>query len=308
MNKLLKKIALCSAPVWLLALSGQTYAWTMIQDCEGGPANTLPSNSSTSYWGTNSRYSTEQINTGKQSCKFSIAQGSEGWPSSGGPLEWGAIFPLPSNVSVGQEVWMRVNIFMPTGFQISTNSGMLKFMRLHTKTSTANTGCLDLLMGATNGISIWDTVLKKDTFPPFVLNFEGNPGNTMVGTRPTNDVGYGKWESYEIYVKVDSVSKANGGMGEVRAWKNNQLMADVTTQTSAGDKTGVIDSLYLFTYWNGTSPSNQYLYMDDLIITTDTPANRDAKGNAFIGGNVVSSNPVISAPQSPSNFSVIKTI
>jgi len=107
---------------------------------------------------------------------------------------------------------------------------------------------------------------------------------------------------------VDSVIKNNGGVGEIRVWKNNKLIANFPQRISAVDKTGVIDSLYLFTYWNGNAPQTQSLYVDDVIITTDTPANRDANGYPFIGGSVANSAPATSAaPQSPPNFSVIKT-
>ena len=300
MQKYFKKLLWCWVSCTFLCLSIQARAWTMTQDCEGGAVNTLPVNTSTSYWGTNSRYSAEQFASGKQSCKFSIAKGSEGWPSAGGPLEWGAIFPLPAAVPVGKEVWMRLRLFVPNGFQIVSNSGMLKFMRLHTRTATTNNGCLDFLFGT--GLPLWNAAISKDVYPQHIVSWEGAPALTFIGDKNKSPVTLGAWETYEVYVKVDTVSKAKGGGGQFRAWKNNILIADVPTQVSAADSTGVIDSLYVFTYWNGTSPQTQSLYMDDLKMTTDIPSNRDANGYPFIGGTVA--NNAGSPPQSPSNVSV----
>jgi len=289
MIKLLKQAIAYALPAAFLALPLPAMAWTHHIDCEDGAPGTLPANqkgTDAAYWGTNTLYSTEQVGTGKQSCKFSIKQGSEGWPGTGGPLEWGAIFKLPVAVNVGEELWTRVSVFLPNDFQIVSNSGMLKFIRLHTRTATTNTGCLDLLMGDKR-IPLWDQLLKRDSYPPYVMSFEGRPRLTMVGTRPTDDPVLGRWETYEVYVKLDSVSVDNGGMGIVRVWKNNKLISNGTNQVAASDKTGIIDSIYLFTYWNGTAPADQYAYMDDMIITNERPANRDANGYAFIGAPIM---------------------
>lgn len=289
MIKLPKQAIACALLAAFLASPLPALAWSSRVDCEGGAANTLPANKTgpgAIFWGNNTRYSTEQVGTGKQSCKFSIKAGSEGWPSSGGPLEWGSIFSLPASLKVGEELWVRVSVFLPNDFQIVTNTGQLKFIRLHTKTVTTNTGCLDLLMGVKN-TPLWDTLLKRDTYPPYIASFEGRPGLTMVGSRPIDDPALGRWETYEIYVKLDSVSVNNGGMGVMRVWKNNRLIINATNQVAAADKSGIVDSVYLFTYWNGTAPADQYAYMDDMILTNERPANRDANGYAFIGAPAI---------------------
>ncbi len=48
---------------------------------------------------------------------------------------------------------------------------------------------------------------------------------------------------------------------------------------------GVIDYLYLFTYWNNEAPPTNHVFIDDLVIATSTnpPPNRDAAGNRRIG-------------------------
>jgi hypothetical protein len=149
-------------------------------------------------------------------------------------------------------------------------------------------------------IQLWDPILKKDVYPPLNINFEGRAGLTMVGVRPTDDVQKGKWETFEIYIKHDSVSQANGGMAVERIWKNNKLLINATHQTTAVDKTGIVDAVYLFTYWNGSAPADQYLYMDDLIMTNERPTNRDANGYAYLGSPVMAG----AVPAAPGNLVV----
>jgi len=183
-------------------------------------------------------------------------------------------------------------------------------LSVFTRTPTTNSGCLDFLFGVP-GFSLWDVLTNKDVYPPHVLSWEGNSKSTFIGTRPANDIAYDRWETYEVYVNHDSVSKDAGGKGEVKIWKNNTLIADVTSQVSALDKSGVIDGVLLFTYWNGNSPATQSLYVDDIIETTDRPANRDASGNAFIGapimGATTAPSPLQSPPTPPSSI-IIKSI
>jgi hypothetical protein len=94
----------------------------------------------------------------------------------------------------------------------------------------------------------------------------------------------GKWETYELYLSLDSVGKASGGQAEVRVWKNNQLLFDLTSDKTLADSSTYAESLFLFTWWNEVAPLSQSLYVDDIIVTSDTPSNKDAAGNAFIGG------------------------
>lgn len=246
-------------------LAPNTLAWTVEMDCELDGTNQLPPPVSGVTWGSLTTLSTTNIFEGQKSCRFFIEKGTEGWPSSGGALEWGSIFSLPQNVRVGQELWLRFAIYVSPTFPITTNTGALKFIRLKTRVSdkTRNTGCLDFLMGDPRKV-IWDPVNKKDVSPPFIVNFEGAPNLTPVGQRPKHDVRKGSWETYEIYVKVDNIPKRQGGGGLMKIWKNNQLVDTLDNQVIVADSTGYIDALFLFTYWNGNAPSDTYALIDNL--------------------------------------------
>jgi hypothetical protein len=195
----------------------------------------------------------------------------------------------------GAEVWTRVSLFIPSSFNITTNTGVLKFMRVHTANSSGgNEGYHDLLI-SNPGTTQWDAGVGNWT-ASYIYNYEGFAKLIGVGTVPTNDAVKGKWETYEIYVKLDSTSKDAGGMGEVRIWKNNTLLLDRTNTATLVGSSSIADAFYLFTYWNGNAPATQSLYVDDVIVTSDTPANKDSAGHPFIGGTTPKS---AAAPMPP---------
>jgi len=279
--------------LWLLQPM-RANAWTTHIDCEGGTLglNVLQNllNTFTVVF-TKTIYTNEQVGTGSQSCKMGITQGSDGWS------EWGAIYKFPSNLNVGSQLWARVSLYVPAGFNY-TASPWLKFMRIHTASpSNTNQGYRDLYINPPTG-TVWDGALNKDVSAPYSFYYEGKPLVRTLGTRPANDIAFGQWETYEIYYKLDTVSKAAGGTGEIRIWKNNQLLADLTDQTTLVDAQTFAESLFLFTYWNANAPATQSLYVDDVIVTSDTPSNRDAAGNPFIGAPVVSTK---APPMPPGN-------
>jgi len=269
----------------LLAQPMVASAWTKHIDCEGGTLNSkvLDGGGGINLFSstfTLTTYSRDQVATGSQSCKMGITSGTDGWGN------FGAISTFPSKIASGSEVWVRVSLFLPTGFNVSTNTGMLKFLRVHTASSSGgNEGYHDLLI-AKPGATFWGADGKEYT-ASYISNYEGGGYPVGVGTRPANDAVLGKWESYEMYVNFDPVSKDAGGKGEVRIWKNNQLLLDRTNNGTLRSASSVSDSFYLFTYWNGNAPATQSLYVDDIILTSERPANRDAKGNPFIGGSTV---------------------
>jgi hypothetical protein len=266
---------------FLLSCSNAS-AWTTNINCEGTSGTKVAEGGANHFASVFSKtiYSTEQVADGAQSCKMGITAGSDGWG------EFGAIASFPSHMARNGEVWIRLNLFIPSGFNVSTNTGVLKFMRVHTASSGgANEGYHDLLISKP-GSSFWDTVLGNIS-SSYVYNYEAFAKLLAVGIPPTDDFKTGRWEAYELYVKFDSVSRNAGGQGTVRIWKNNKLLYERRDQATLRSADSYADSFYLFTYWNGNAPATQSLYVDDVIVTSDTPANKDAAGNAFIGGNAV---------------------
>ena len=145
---------------------------------------------------------------------------------------------------------------------------------------------------------------KKQTDSPYYYYYETVVRQEYPGVFSGDRIEKGVWESYEIYYKFDTLSVDEGGTGVVRIWKNNKLLSNLTNQITLNNSTTVADSFYLFTYWNGNAPKDQHLYIDDIIMTSDTPVNTDDNGFRFIGGSIGSDSRSVS-PMPPSGLEVI---
>jgi len=129
--------------------------------------------------------SSEAAHRGHRSARMAIHQGDQG-----GFGRWGGIIPIQPVLRRGSEIWVRLFVLWPEGFEFSAAPWM-KFIRLHNRTD------------------------------------------------------------------VPTISTADG----------------------------VIDYLYLLTYWNNEQPPANHLFVDDIAIATSAcpPPNSDASGNACIG-------------------------
>jgi hypothetical protein len=112
-------------------------------------------------------------------------------------------------------------------------------------------------------------------------------------------------------VKFDTVAVKNGGQAEIRFWKNGALMADLTDRITMKTTASYSDQTNLFTYWNGGAPATEAMYVDDLVLTTDTPSAKDAAGHPYVGvgsttggSTGTSSTTPVAVPDPPSSVSV----
>lgn len=127
---------------------------------------------------------------------------------------------------------------------------------------------------------------------PFVFGYEGFTGNPEVESDqywvPIGDASHypvqDSWESYEFAVTLDTVSVDKGGQGRVKFSRNGILIADITDHTTLKNADAYSHRALLFTYWNGGSPKDQHMYADEIIITNETPSERDSHGNYYLKG------------------------
>jgi len=209
-----------------------------------------------------------ESSSGSNACKFWIQQNSKG-PYGGG-------LNHPSPLAKGDEVWLRLRVFMPNGYDYTApgEGENLKFLRFRTIAASDRSN---------HGYDDWYLLSKKHgSGKPFGYIYEGYLAWTYFGS-DSDVIQLGKWETYEFNIKFDNTSVNNGGKARVRTWKNGDLLADITNSpTLKTSDTIVIDTL-LFSYWNGGSPATQELYVDDIVLTTDLPSGRDKQGNPYIG-------------------------
>jgi hypothetical protein len=236
----------------------------------------LPVNGSCEGLGSGRSYvSSEESYSGLNACTMWIEEGMTGWGT------WGGTVKFPQTLSGGDEIWVRVRVFMPEGFDYTApgEGGRLKFLRVRTKTATGDhIGYDDIYL---NG---------PDADPPYGFIYEGMGRWQMFGspeTRPKT----GQWETFEWHMRLSSSLTVDEDGALIRFWKNNELLLESTQRKTLVSNDDIANYLYIFTYWNGGSPQTQHLYIDDLVVTTETPPNLDEYGNPFIGAALKSSPP-----------------
>ncbi|TCI85145.1 hypothetical protein [Tenacibaculum sp. M341] len=215
----------------------------------------------------NSVYDNEHVFEGSMSCKMTIEEGETGFGY------WGGYIPHPEKLLEGDELWFRIRILFPEGFDYYSygEGNRLKFLRVHSETSDGeNIGYNDVYVD------------MKGSDNPFKYIYEGRQQWVNIGT-PEHLPKFNEWETYEFYIRFHSKSKDEGGEGIVRFWKNGELLQEITHLKTLKFDTAKVGRSLIFTYWNGGAPKTQSLWVDDVVLTSDIPNKKDAKGNSFIG-------------------------
>jgi hypothetical protein len=208
----------------------------------------------------------EKAHRGDRSARMAIHQGDKG-----GFGRWGGIIPINPALPRGTEIWVRLYVLWPQDFEFSASPWM-KFIRLHNRTANGkNGGYNDLYVdNADDGKSVLRTI--KETHDRW-KTYDGPP-------LPRN-----RWENFEVYLFIDNESVDAGGQGRFRVWRDDELIFDRTDVPTISTVDGVIDYLYLFTYWNNETPPMNHVFIDDLVIATSAspPRNKDDAGCRRIG-------------------------
>ena len=188
---------------------------------------------------------------------------------NGGFGQWGGIVRMP-DVPEDASVWVRLWVRWPEGFEFSASPWM-KFLRLHNRTASGdNGGYNDLYVDNAEGP---ESVLRviKETHDIWEV-YDGDP------------IPRETWERYEMQIVVDDVSVDDGGQGRFRVWRDDQLIFDRTDVPTVTGPGGVLDGLYIFTYWNNEAPPHNVAYIDELAISIDEPPpHTDASGLPVFG-------------------------
>lgn len=220
----------------------------------------------------NTRYTDEKAYSGGRGLKLTIEEGSKGFGSLGGIIDFPRCDSFGGRVlKKGDEVWVRVHVFFPSDFEFNQN-GRNKFLRLRTFDSSGNSeGYNDLY---------FDGMLDTTTYDYI---FEGLQRWYAMGDR--DDLfPLGQWRTVEYYLKLDDKTEDEGGDARLRVWIDGQLIGDTGSRANLLTPDSYIESLYFFTYWdNDGAHLTQSFYVDDLIVTSDTPDNVDSNGFPFIG-------------------------
>jgi hypothetical protein len=261
--------------LYSLLCTSVAFAWTVNADFETGAlGNKAQGNDAFSEAFRYSTYTSKITHSGKQAAQLKIDQGTNGWGN------WGGRFNYPSKLYEGDEVWFRIFLYLPDGFNFKASGQGIKAQRIHTASpSGANEGYIGTLLGQ-GGINV-----GSEVDPDFYNVYTTYETRSHLGPNlPT-----GKWITLEQYVKFSSTR------GTYRVWRDGELIfEDINAKTLRTSKS-ISDYIYLFTYWNGDAPATQHAYLDDVIITNQKPSNVDRNGNPYIGAgsfeNIAPPNP-----------------
>jgi len=265
--------------LFFVLIPSLAFAWTKTATFESGTiGNIANSTSGFDYAGTATKYSSDKSAGGSKSAKMSWTTGNEGWNLTHGEITY------PQNVSNGQEIWARGYYYLVSPWSWANASGASEFIKI-------------LRIGTTHG------------FHSFIANGSGHiiASNEPAGFGPITSatLDINAWNCLEIYVKLSTTDPI------YRMWKNGVLIYEDRSHVTLLNSGDVAIRSIIMSTWNGGVSQNQTEYVDDFVITTDTPAGRDATGHPMIGTlgstSVDITAPVVTAftvPATASNLTV----
>jgi len=241
------------------------YAWTKHLDFEEGITGT----EGFSFIGSTVSQTKALSHSGSYSAQILFAAGDRCWDDQ---LTCGAGFnDFPTTVGIGTELWTRVYFYFPSDFDWGDNDrqGWRKILRY--------------TIGSRGNISIGGFWGNSGNECEIIGNTEAGNHYTYYDQFSGINFPAGQWHSVEQYVKFGTTDETTRHM----IWLNGDLIFDsinfVTNNPVLGSSSDILTRILFFSYWNGGVRISQNAYIDNIIITSETPAQRDAKGNPMIG-------------------------
>ena len=223
-------------------------------------------------------FSNEQAYSGDISLKTTVPEGSTGFGSLGGVVNFTKLENGRELVK-GDEIWIRVRLYIPSDYQF--NSGRSKFIRFRTghedeDGNKISDGYDDLYLDGS-------TPLDDPDYEPYWFIYEGAQRWYRMGKK-IDWVGRDRWRTIELHLKFDDKTESEGGKSLVRVWVDGKLVGETKERRTLKHSYDTVYALYFFTYYgNETSPKEQSFYFDDLYFTTKKPDHSDEHGNPCIG-------------------------
>lgn len=260
--------------LFLSLISVNSFAWVISADFEQGAVGS-PARGDDAFDNPKATtvISADRAISGKQSAISTIRQGDDGF------RDWGGQWSFPSELAEGDEIWYRVWVYYPAGFDFSCGCPEgIKFMRIRTYSQQgAYEGSWDYYLRADGAVMA--TGLNQEAF--YKINHP-YPFDDIRGIG--GPITTGVWHAFEHYIKFS----ATAGQGIIRAWLDGRLIFEDRVTPTLVSPTSKVSQATLWTYWNNMAPRTQSAYVDDVIITNEAPSARDDQGNLFVGTGDVS--------------------
>lgn len=197
-------------------------------------------------------------------------------------------FNLPSDLREGDELWIRIYLYVPQGFDWSCNP-ITKLVRIAISNSEGksegycsilatkpiNYGCNSGSPNKFGFMVIGEEMNSNQKPPPICQNKNSRDGGAFLET--------GMWHCIELYLRI-SFAK-----GITRSWHNGILRHEYFYPTIPlsgyvpREKTKNWTQHHLLGWWNGGPSRDQHIYFDNMIITNQRPSKTDLEGNYMIG-------------------------
>ena len=279
-----------------LFMMGQAQAWTVNATWEKFAAGTATGGDQNiglgdGLWISNSRESVvaTPVHSGQKSLRIHLPGGTED--------TWQNDFRLPTSITEGGQIWARFYVYVPTGFDWTSNPITKLFRLAVVDGSGGQAGYISILISRPSNYSCAGS---PNDFGYIVGGEEILSASGFVcqnkNTAQLNFLAPGAWHALELYAKASA-----NGAGILRIWHNGELIWEKTglNNIPAGGAIYAGDGNYtghFMGWWNGGVPKDQDLYFDDFRYTNDTPTKVDAAGNFMIGtlGSVM-----LAAPSAP---------
>ncbi len=226
----------------------------------------------------NTVYTDEESYSGGKALKLTVNEGSRGYGTLGGTISFENCEHVGGKrLYKGDELWIRTRLFFPEGFEFNVN-GRNKFLRVrafhYEDGNKVSEGYNDLYI---------DGHPRDEGYRPFQFIFEGEANWYTMG-----NIGdffkRGEWKTVEYYLRLDNEKESEGGQAKVRVWIDGTLIGETGERRTLVTEDSFVESLYFFTYWdNEGAHKTQSFYADDIVLTSETPSERDANGYPYIG-------------------------
>ncbi|MEA1924605.1 MAG: hypothetical protein U9M95_01920 [Candidatus Altiarchaeota archaeon] len=268
-------LVLLVVSITLGGLGGSAGAWTRNMDFESGltGADGFTTAGTTVYW------DSSEVHSGNHSARVYFEQGDNCWDAQ---LSCGAMYnDFPEDVLCGEELWTRAYYYFPDGWdwgdqQGGCNSPYRKILRF--SLSTAGGGYAG---GYVSIIAYWNLPNDGEVY---ASNEPGSYGWPHGFTGVSYPVG--EWfclEQYVVFGTSDETARHIIWLNEDKVFDSADIPDDECERRTMLDPTDHCGGILFFTAWNCYIRTSQNAYIDNVIVTTDTPTNTDAGGFPMIG-------------------------
>lgn len=244
-----------------LFTSGQAFAWTVTSNFDSGTIGANASGASGfSYAGDQTTIDNTHSHSGTQSAKFHWVGNNYGAGADGWTHEHGEFTGLTGTGS-GIGVWARGYFYWPAGFNFTA----WQYSKL-------------IRIGDINGHKITIDINNAGSpSDPGKLVISNETANTMSDI-PNTNLSTGVWHCIELYDYQSSSSPIT------RVWMDGVLVYEnKTDSTYEGIATNDVLFMSQWNGWDSHSTINQDQWIDDIVVTNQTPTGRDVAGNPMIG-------------------------